>query len=140
MWKIRPHHILCMRAYIGNGYSEEFKIKMEEIIKEIKAYNEFLKVDNLKDEMKEVKLVFYTDSICERCPNKLGENLCSSQEKVNLIDAKVVNYFNLEEGTYNYKDLENLVYSNITGEIFDDICKTCEWYEMANCKEYICRK
>ena len=29
MLKIRPHHILCMRAYSGNGYSEEFKIKIE---------------------------------------------------------------------------------------------------------------
>ena len=88
MLKIRPHHILCMRAYSGNGYSEEFKIKMEGIIKEIKAYNEFLQVDNLKEKIKEVELVFYTDSICEKCPNKLDENLCSSQEKVNLLDLK----------------------------------------------------
>ena len=137
MLKIRPHHILCMRAYSGNGYSEEFKIKIEGIIKEIQAYNEFLQVDNLKEEIKEVELVFYTDSICEKCPNKLGENLCSSQEKVNLLDFKVINHFNLKEGIYNYKDLEDLVYGSITECIFDDICKECEWYGIANCKDYI---
>lgn len=137
MLKIRPHHILCMRAYSGNGYSEEFKIKMEGIIKEIQAYNEFLQVDNLKEEIKEVELVFYTDSICEKCPNKLGENLCSSQEKVNLLDFKVINHFNLKEGIYNYKDLEDLVYESINEDIFDDICKECEWYGITNCKDYI---
>ncbi|KHS57360.1 hypothetical protein QX51_08990 [Terrisporobacter othiniensis] len=137
MLKIRPHHILCMRAYSGNGYSEEFKMKMEGIIKEIQAYNEFLQVDNLKEEIKEVELVFYTDSICEKCPNKLGENLCSSQEKVNLLDFKVINHFNLKEGIYNYKDLEDLVYGSINECIFDDICKECEWYGITNCKDYI---
>lgn len=137
MLKIRPHHILCMRAYSGNGYSEEFKIKIEGIIKEIQAYNEFLQVDNLKEEIKEVELVFYTDSICEKCPNKLGQNLCSSQEKVNLLDFKVINHFNLKEGIYNYKDLEDLVYGSINECIFDDICKECEWYGITNCKDYI---
>lgn len=137
MLKIRPHHILCMRAYSGNGYSEEYKIKIEGIIKEIQAYNEFLQVDNLKEEIKEVELVFYTDSICEKCPNKLGENLCSSQEKVNLLDFKVINHFNLKEGVYNYKDLEDLVYGSINECIFDDICKECEWYGITNCKDYI---
>lgn len=137
MLKIRPHHILCMRAYSGNGYSEEFKVKMEGIIKEIKAYNEFLQVDNLKENIKEVELVFYTDSICEKCPNKLGENLCSSQEKVNLLDLKVVNHFKLKEGIYNYKVLEDLVYESINEDIFDDICKECEWYGITNCKDYI---
>lgn len=126
-----------MRAYSGNGYSEEFKIKIEGIIKEIQAYNEFLQVDNLKEEIKEVELVFYTDSICEKCPNKLGENLCSSQEKVNLLDFKVINHFNLKEGVYNYKDLEDLVYGSINECIFDDICKECEWYGITNCKDYI---
>lgn len=126
-----------MRAYSGNGYSEEFKIKIEGIIKEIQAYNEFLQVDNLKEEIKEVELVFYTDSICEKCPNKLGENLCSSQEKVNLLDFKVINHFNLKEGIYNYKDLEDLVYGSINECIFDDICKECEWYGITNCKDYI---
>ena len=70
MIKIRPHHLLCMRAYIGNGYSEEFKIEMEKVIKELKVYNEFLKSDNLNNDIKKVNIVFNTDSLCEKCPNK----------------------------------------------------------------------
>ena len=56
MIKIRPHHLLCMRAYIGNGYSEEFKIEMEKVIKELKVYNEFLKSDNLNNDIKKVNI------------------------------------------------------------------------------------
>lgn len=140
MLRIRPHHLLCMRAYSGNGYSEDFKVKMENIIKEIKAYNQFLKVENIRQEIHEVELVFYTDSICEKCPNKLDENLCSSQYKVKLLDLKVARYFNLKEGFYNYSELEALVYDNMTEDIFDDICKECEWYGVTNCKDYIINK
>ena len=126
-----------MRAYSGNGYNEEFKTTMEDIIVNINAYNKFLKVDDLKNDTKKVELVFSIDSICEKCPNKLGDNICLSQEKVNSIDIKVINYFNLKEDVYNYKDLENLVHNNINEEIFDDICKECEWYGVTNCKDYM---
>ena len=132
MINIRPHHLLCMRAYIGNGYSEEFKIEMEKVIKELKVYNEFLNND-----IKKVNIVFNTDSLCEKCPNKLCENKCASQEKVSLIDEKMIKYFSIKEGIQNYIDLENQVYNKINNEIFDDICKECEWYNMIDCKKYI---
>lgn len=136
MLKIRPHHILCIRAYKESGYSNEFLIKMEKVIKEINAYNKFLNIQS-KEKTKKVEIVYSTDSICESCPNKVDDNLCKSQEKVNLIDLKIINYFNIKEGIYNYNELENLVYNNINEEIFDDICKSCEWYSMTNCKKYI---
>ena len=104
MIKIRPHHLLCMRAYIGNGYSEEFKIEMEKVIKELKVYNEFLKSDNLNNDIKKVKIVFNTDSLCEKCPNKLCENKCASQEKVSLIDEKMIKYFSIKEGKFDFAD------------------------------------
>ena len=137
MLKIRPHHILCMRAYSGNGYSQAFKDSMEAIIKDIKAYNEFLNTNNNEDEIKKVEIVYSTDSICEKCNNKLGENRCSSQDKVSIIDRKLSKYFNLKEGICNYKELEDLVYTNINEKIFDDICKECGWYNITNCKKYI---
>ena len=137
MFKIRPHHLLCMRAYIGSWYSEEFKIRIEKVIKELKVTNEFLQVENINDERKEVAMIFSTDSLCEKCPNKLCENKCASQEKVSLIDEKMIKYFSIKEGIQNYIDLENQVYNKINEEIFDDICKECEWYNMIDCKKYI---
>ena len=115
----------------------QIKIRIEKVIKELKVTNEFLQVENINDERKEVEMIFSTDSLCEKCPNKQGENICTSQEKVSLLDLKVIKYFNLKEGIFSYKDLENQVYDKINEEIFDDICKECEWYSVTNCKEYI---
>ena len=139
MFNIRPHHLRCMRAYSGSGYSEEFKEKIETVIKEIKVFNEFLQINN-ENEIKKVNIVFSTDDLCLSCPNMIGKNKCISQEKVSLLDSKVVEYFSIEEGVYDYKQLEQKVYNKINEEIFDNICKTCEWYNKTNCKKYIIKE
>ncbi|MEG1310540.1 MAG: DUF1284 domain-containing protein [Romboutsia sp.] len=139
MLKIRPHHILCMRTYQGNGYSKEFNDNMEKVIKHIKVYNDFCGNKNLesKNTCESVEIVFSLDCICSKCTNNINKNLCSSQNKVNELDKKVSEYFGIKEGIYNYRYLENIVYNNITEDIFDDICENCEWYNIANCKQFI---
>ncbi|GAA3654526.1 DUF1284 domain-containing protein [Asaccharospora irregularis] len=143
MLEIRPHHILCMRAYQGKGYSEEFSKNMESIIKKIDVYNKNYNKSNnqnlfsLRKRHKKVKIIFSLDSLCGKCPNNIGSNLCSSQERVEQLDKKVSDYFNIKEGIYVYKELEDMVYKNMTEEIFDDICKNCAWYHITNCKDYM---
>ena len=44
-----------------------------------------------------IHLTFSTDTLCSCCPNKLGTDLCDTQEKVKRYDAKTVEYFGLEE-------------------------------------------
>ena len=123
MLKIRPHHILCMKAYVGKGYSQEFSENMERIIKQ------------LKNDSKVIQIVFGLDDICSKCPYNMENGLCKSEEKVKKIDSKVIEHFNIQEGIYVYKDLKNKVYSNINEEKFTDICKDCEWQSVTNCKE-----
>ena len=65
----------------------------------------------LNNEIKEVNIVFSTDDLCDKCPNKVSKNKCSSEEKVKLIDEKVINYFDIKEGIQNYKELEDRVYN-----------------------------
>lgn len=125
MLKIRPHHILCMKAYIGKGYSEEFNKNMKKII------------ENLKNDSQEVEVVFGIDNICNKCPYNIDDLECKSEEKVNRIDSKICEYFKIEEGIYKYADLKEKVYLNINEDIFDDICKNCEWYKITNCKDLI---
>lgn len=52
-----------------------------------------------------IHLTFSTDTLCSCCPNKLGTDLCDTQEKVKRYDAKTVEYFGLEEKDYVYQDL-----------------------------------
>ena len=97
MIKIRPHHILCMKAYVGKGYSEDFNINMKEIINE------------LRNDSQTIQIVFGLDDICSKCPYNLGNGLCKSQDKVEKIDSKIIDYFNIKEDKYVYKELKEKI-------------------------------
>ncbi len=137
MLKIRPHHILCMRAFIGYGYSEEFNYNMKLVIKTVNAYNKKYNIENKNIEKVEIKKEL--DSICLKCPHN-NVNSCTFEDKVNTLDENIMKYFDIKEGIYDYKEIEEKVYKNITREIFYDICKNCEWYENVDCKKYILNK
>lgn len=123
MIKIRPHHILCMKAYVGKGYSEDFNINMKKIINE------------LKDDSQDIQIVFGLDDICSKCPYNLGNGLCKSQEKVEKIDSKIIDYFDIKEDKYIYKELKDKIYKKMNEDMFTDICSNCAWYTLTNCKE-----
>lgn len=123
MIKIRPHHILCMKAYVGKGYSEDFNINMKEIINE------------LRDDSQTIQIVFGLDDICSKCPYNLGNGLCKSQDKVEKIDSKIIDYFNIKEDKYVYKELKEKIYKKMNEDMFIDICSNCSWYTVTNCKE-----
>ncbi len=126
--KLRPHHLMCTQSYSGKGYNENFVKAMDKITYELR---------NNKDCL--VDIVFSTDDICISCPNMIDINLCKTNEKVNNIDTKVIKYFNLKEKEYKYKDIVDYIKNNITPEIMDDICKECEWYNISECKDIICK-
>lgn len=125
MIKLRPHHLLCTQAYVGKGYNEEFVRNMDEKVNLLR-----------KDSKQEIMIIKDLDSLCSHCPENKGV-LCSSQNKVNTMDEKVIKYFNLDEKTYFYNDVVSRIKSEITDEIFDDICQNCEWYSFGMCKKLI---
>lgn len=125
MIKLRPHHLLCTQAYVGKGYNEEFVKNMDEKVSLLRNNNE-----------QEIMIITDLDSLCSYCPENKG-GLCSSQEKVNAMDEKVIRYFNLNKKTYFYKDVVSKIRSEITNEIFNDICQSCEWYSFGMCKKLI---
>lgn len=53
------------------------------------------------------------------------------------MDKKVIDYFNLEEKTYNYHDLIKYIDTSMTNDMMDDICGKCEWYPISNCRNAI---
>ena len=125
MLKIRPHHMLCMKAYIGKGYSDDFNENMKKIIQE------------LTDEDQSVEVVFGLDDICIKCPYNIENKVCKTEKKVQNIDYKIRQYFEINEEIYSFKELKNKIYLSITESEVDDICGNCEWYNDTNCKELI---
>ena len=76
--------------------------------------------------------------LCSCCPNKLGTDLCDTQEKVKRYDAKTVEYFGLEEKDYVYQDLIREIDAKATPEILADICRDCCWFPISACCKNIC--
>ena len=107
---LRPHHLLCTQGYSGKGYDNDFVAHM----------------------------TFSTDTLCSCCPNKLGTDLCDTQEKVKRYDAKTVEYFGLEEKDYVYQDLIRDIDAKATPEILADICRDCCWFPISACCKNIC--
>lgn len=126
---LRPHHLLCTQGYSGKGYSDGFVAHMNEV------------VDTLRNQPgAKITLTFSTDTLCSCCPNKEGEDLCESQEKVKRFDQKTVDYFGLEEKEYVYQDLVRKIDEKMTEEMLADICEGCSWYPVSACRKNICSR
>lgn len=126
MLEIRPHHFLCMKAFVGKGYSKEFVENMRRTIEILK-----------NDKNQTIKIIYGLDNLCSKCPNNTDEKLCSTNEKVMTMDKKVMDYFNIDCGEYKYDEIMDLIYNNINEEILQDICANCNWYNQTNCKDLI---
>ncbi len=124
--KLRPHHLLCTQGYSGKGYNQEFVENMNEIVRRLRT-----------EKATEITVVFSTDDLCAHCPNMVGTDLCTSQEKVKRFDRKTAEYFGLEEKTYIYQELIQKINSQMTSQRMDDICDGCQWYPVSSCKKNI---
>lgn len=120
MIELRPHHILCIAHYEGNGYSEEFNQKMKEIIKRLEIGEKF-------------ELVFKADDLCSACPN-LKKGICETEEKVSKYDGMTAEMLSIFDGQILTKSVFESAKEKIyKANKFDLICSDCEW-------SYICRK
>lgn len=127
MIELRPHHLLCTQGYSGKGYDSDFVIHMNEV------------VDKLRNvEGTRVKITCYTDTLCSCCPNKLGENLCDTQQKVAGFDRKTMECFGIEEKEYVYQDIVTEIKAKATEEMLAYICKDCSWFPISACRRNIC--
>ena len=119
---LRPHHLLCTQGYSGKGYDNDFVAHMTDVVHQLRDVPGTT-----------IRLTFSTDTLCSCCPNKLGTDLCDTQEKVKRYDAKTVEYFGLEEKDYVYQDLIREIDAKATPEILADICRDCCWFPITAC-------
>ena len=123
---LRPHHLLCTQSYSGKGYDDAFVENMNRITAKLRS-----------EEATPVDIIFSTDSLCSCCPKKISEGHCSDNCKVLRYDAKVTEYFHLEEKTYIYQDITRKIREQMTPEMLEDICKGCGWYPVSACKKIL---
>ena len=107
---LRPHHLLCTQGYSGKGYDNDFVAHMTDVVHQLRDVPGTT-----------IHLTFSTDTLCSCCPNKLGTDLCDTQEK-----------------DYVYQDLIREIDANATPEILADICRDCCWFPISACCKNIC--
>ena len=126
--RLRPHHLLCTQSYSGKGYDDAFIKNMDQITALLRS-----------DTPVPIEIVCGTDDLCEHCPNKVEKNICKDNDKVNAYDAKVKEYFHIEEKTYIYQDITREIREKMTPDILEDICGNCGWYPVSACQKTLCR-
>ncbi len=121
--KIRAHHFLCLQGYQGYGYSDEYKLNLERILKLIQTMPDV-----------EVEVIAQNDMICDYCPNKnqIGCKKDSGSIKtIRSLDLKVLEKLNIMEGVID--KASNLMRKvNTQFKNFPDIqaiCDHCQWTE-----------
>lgn len=122
MLKIRPHHLICMQAYMGKGYSREFEENMSFVVESLE-----------KNKKQIIKVIERNDDICSKCPNSISGIKCISNDKVLSIDNKVLKELDLEPGEYTYISLLDRVKEKMNKNVFKNICSECDWYELEIC-------
>ena len=119
IYNIRPHHGLCVKFFIGKGYSEKFVKNMSQIISELKSKDPYIKIK------------LSADDICKCCPNNV-KGACLNNEKVIFYDKAVLQFTNIKENDIiKYSVFDNVVETQLLDtEKMPCICKNCEWFEI----------
>lgn len=128
---MRGHHLLCVHGFQGMGYSEEFVVKMEEIVTDFR--------DQEKDFL--VHVVASFDEACAACPHR-GIERCeanaTSHEHVLSMDKKMIEHLGIiENKAYRKSELVALTKEKVTADDLDELCAGCSWLSYGVCKEGI---
>ncbi len=129
VYRLRPHHGMCLAFFEGKGYSTGFTAHMGKMLDLFESQDPLL------------ELVRLTDSICIACPNNLkeaeGYDRCSSSEKVIPYDQAVLRKTGLSEhDRLTYSRFKEIVYDKVlkTG-MRKEICGDCQWDGICSRKE-----
>ena len=117
---VRPHHLLCIQKFTGHGYHADFTAHMKSMVSKL--------TENSKTQM---TVAQGCDDLCKMCPSNIS-GVCTSFEKVALMDSAVLSICNLAYGeTVVWTEAANKVRELIfKTEDFYNICACCQWFEL----------
>ncbi len=115
VFKLRPHHGLCIGFFHGHGYSEAFTRNMTDVIV-------------LLHQNPEITLTLSGDILCSSCPHD-HDGVCETADKVRRYDTTVLSLCGLSEGqTLHWNDFRVLVEQHILRpQIRETVCGDCVW-------------
>lgn len=123
VYKIRPHHGMCLAYFEGKGYSQGFVHHMGEVLA-------------LLEEGALVEMTVAGDNICSACTN-LKDGVCETADKVEAYDRAVLSLCNLKEKEQmDFSEFTQRVQKRIleTGKR-EEICGDCQWNEICGSRK-----
>lgn len=116
VYKLRPHHLICLQFYQGLGYDENFVKNINKIAQNWEIFP--------------VLVVEGPDDICISCPN-LDNGRCKlGEENVQKKDEKAKEFLKIKKGDLIEKSsIRKRLYKFIE-RWFEECCTDCRWYEV----------
>ncbi len=117
--ELRPHHLLCLRFFLGRGYDDVFSARMAVLQRELREHPERM-----------VLLAEGGDGLCAVCPRRAG-NACSSPKPIRY-DEAILRITDRRTGeAAPFAVWEKLIEERILkpGRLAE-ICADCEWWEI----------
>ncbi len=124
--RLRPHHLLCLLAFRGEGYSPEFIERAERLQRAL-----------LEDGIV-VEVIEGLDDLCTGCPELKDE--CTSTEEdsgVYRLDCATASFFEIEPGLYEAAELLRIIWDRYSLERGYEICNGCSWLSRTDCPQII---
>ncbi len=127
--KVRAHHLICLLAFKGKGYSKSF---VEQFSKMRKFY-----IDN-KDAT--IGVITSPDDACKECPY-LEKGGCAfpadgPESRVVEFDKEALALLGIEEGRYRVPEIHKRLKEIDLGRV-ESFCKKCSWHDKLNCHQII---
>ena len=117
--RLRPHHLLCLQKFVGEGYDGVFTKNLAKIVEFLSSNPET-----------EITLIEGCDEVCASCPDKF-EGVCTDGEKVIKLDSGVLDTCKLNYGiSDSWKNLSGIAKEIFKTDNFDKICGSCQWFNL----------
>lgn len=120
---LRPHHLLCIQGFRGQGYSPSFVANMARLIDRLEAEPE-----------QEIQIVTSADDVCIACPH-LDDGICVRPDsKVDEIDGRVLEHLEIADGDkLTWSMLLQTIDEKVQASQLESICDGCRWVDLNYC-------
>ena len=121
--KLRPHHLLCIQGFRGQGYSARFVANLARLIDRLQT-----------DPDLQVRIVAGADDVCLACPHlSLGDCRCSDLN-VDDLDRKISDQLGIAEGDAGtWPSFLNVLKQKVASHQINDFCTGCRWFDFNYC-------
>jgi hypothetical protein len=124
--RLRPHHLLCLIAFQGEGYSPGFVEKTGGLRRAL-----------LTDDMV-VELVRGPDDLCDGCPEMSRECVSLAPDSgVEKLDRAAADLLGASPGRHRAAELLRLLKNAFTAERGYEVCGGCSWLPRMDCPRVI---